>query len=345
MIARAMAEKRRPVRGSRRAQAKLLSNSDYRHHAAGEVFAAVAEKQIGAAESTEFGDEDVFRRDARFRKHSSISSLQIELAARRRRLVAGRHHGEPRKWIRIFAGSEGVEGTFKPRARLRKLRGEFLDNVGTDFITALTDARADGGENVGRSRREFHLHAAQRFCGDARDCAAPSGVNGGDGAMTRIDEQNGNAVGGLNREKQAGRAGGEGVAFSGIVGLGGSRGDDVCDVGMDLAQCDERKFRIAKRFGEAAAVFVNAFATVPFGVAEIQEFSLARLIGARPGSRRFENADTASASAEAVNEPVELREGSKFENFQARCGTETPRRFKPFFWGAASASWRFEFGG
>lgn len=173
-------------------------------------------------------------------------------------------------------------------------------------------------------------------------------MDGSDGAMTRIDEQNGNAVGGLNREEEAGRASGKGVALSEIVGLGGRRGDDMRDVGMDLAQRDERKFSMAERFGKTAAVFVDAFATVPVGVAEVEEFFAARAIdvrrGAGPGARRFENADAAGARAEAVKEPVELREWNAFEDFQSRGVAETPRRGERFRGGAAIASSRFDFG-
>lgn len=198
--------------------------------------------------------------------------------------MAGRHHGEPRKRIGIFAGSERVEGALEPRAGLRKLRGEFLHNVRADFVAALADARADCGENVGGLRGKFHLHAAESFCGDARERAAPSGVDGGDGVMARVDEQDGNAVGGLNGEEEAGRARGEGVAFG---RLGRRRGDEVRDVGMDLAQGDEREFRVAEGFGEAAAVFVDALAAVPVSVAEVENFFAARLAG----TARFENAD------------------------------------------------------
>lgn len=78
-------------------------------------------------------------------------------------MVAGRHHSEPRKRIGIFAGSKRVEGAFEPRSGLRKLRGEFLHNVRADFVAALADARADGGENVGGASGKFHSHATKSF--------------------------------------------------------------------------------------------------------------------------------------------------------------------------------------
>ncbi len=115
--------------------------------------------------------------------------------------MAGRHHGEPRKRIGIFAGREHVEGAFEPGLRVGELRGKFLHNLRTDFITTLADAGADGGENVSGLSREFHLHTAERLCSNARNRAAPSGMDGSDGAMTRVNEQDGDTVGGLDGEE------------------------------------------------------------------------------------------------------------------------------------------------
>lgn len=180
--------------------------------------------------------------------------------------MARRHHGEPRKRVGIFAGSERVERAVEPGFRLRELRGELLDNVGADFVTALAYARADGDENLHRARRKFHLHATKHLCGDARERAAPSSMNSGHGAMTRVDEEDGNAVGGLNGKEQSGRGRSDGIALRRV---GGRFGNDMRDVGMNLAQSDERRFCAVKRGQETTAIFVDAVAAVPIGVTEV----------------------------------------------------------------------------
>jgi len=51
----------------------------------------------------------------------------------------------------------------------------------------------------------MHLHLADSFNGDAGERAAPSGVDGGYGAVFGVGEEYGDAVGGLHAEKEAGR--------------------------------------------------------------------------------------------------------------------------------------------
>lgn len=63
----------------------------------------------------------------------------------------------------------------------------------------------------------MHLHGADSFGGDASKRAAPTGVNGSDRAFFGIDEENGNAVGGLDGEEKTGaiRDGGVTAAWRG----------------------------------------------------------------------------------------------------------------------------------
>ncbi len=86
------------------------------------------------------------------------------------------------------------------------------------------------------------------------------------------------------------------------------------DVRVDLAKRDERCFSSSQSAREAAAVFVDALAKVPVGIAEIQNFFTVRVTRIA----RIENADAARSRTEAVSEPVDLSEWSAFENFQAR---------------------------
>ena len=72
---------------------------------------------------------------------------------------------------------------------------------------------------------------ADGFFEDAGERAAPSGVDGGDSARFGIDEENRDAVGGLNAEKKAGSCGERGVTLARFFRCGSERPDDG---GMDL---------------------------------------------------------------------------------------------------------------
>ena len=125
-------------------------------------------------------------------------------------------------------------------------------------------------------------------------------MDGGNGAFFGVDEEDGNAVGSLDDEEEAGSAGERGVTFAGLLGGGGERPDDG---GMDLFQIDEREFLSAEGGLEFFAIFDNVFACVPFGEAEVEDF-LSVEIG-----------DAAWSGAEAVEEPGEFFEGVEFQNF------------------------------
>lgn len=91
-------------------------------------------------------------------------------------------------------------------------------------------------------------------------------MDGGYGAVSGVDEEDGNAVGGLNAEEEAGAVGGGGVSRT---GLGWDAVEKVDDVGMDLLERDELEVVGAEGGLEAAAIFENVFASVPAGEAEI----------------------------------------------------------------------------
>ena len=109
-------------------------------------------------------------------------------------------------------------------------------NLGANFVAAAADGRADCGEEIGGLGFELHLHLADGFYHDAGEGATPAGVNGRDGAIFRVDEENGNAIGGLDSEEEAGTVSGGGVAAARLRGWGIEKMDDV---GMDLPERDE----------------------------------------------------------------------------------------------------------
>jgi len=146
------------------------------------------------------------------RGHSGVEQLpairgaQIELHARRRRDVSGRHHREPRKRIRLLAPREALEWAVEPFGGGWKLSGERGSDFRADFVAASANCRADRDDHVFGARAELHAHAAKRFLRDARERSAPTCVNCGDGAARGVREENRNAIRGLHGEQDARRA-------------------------------------------------------------------------------------------------------------------------------------------
>ena len=101
-----------------------------------------------------------------------------------------------------------------------KLRAKFNGYFGADFIAAAANRGADGGKQVGGFCAELHLHMTNGLHGDAMESAAPACMDGGDGAIAFVHEEDRDAVGGLHGKKHVWVAGDGGVAVAGF----GSRG-------------------------------------------------------------------------------------------------------------------------
>ena len=110
--------------------------------------------------------------------------------------MARRHHVKPLERVGFVTGAEFVE----PIGSVWKLRSEFDSDFGANFVAAPSDSRTDGGEQIRGLRAEPQLHLADGFYDDALECAAPSGMNGGNSTPLGIDEKNRNAVGRLNTQ-------------------------------------------------------------------------------------------------------------------------------------------------
>ena len=130
--------------------------------------------------------------------------------------MAGGHHVEPLDGVGLVAGAEFLEIVGGVGELGEELGGDF----GADFVAAAADGWADGSQEVARVGAEVHLHLADGFGGDAGQGAAPAGVNGGDGALFGVDEEDWDAVGGLDGQEEAGAVGDAGVTTAG-VGWGG----------------------------------------------------------------------------------------------------------------------------
>ncbi len=266
------------------------TNADDGHEAAARsTFLAVAEEKIAAAGGAEIADEDVWGAEASTEELATIGFAEIEQNIFGWRLVAGGHHVEPLDGIGFIAGAEFVE----PFGRIGKLRLKLGGDFGADFVAAAADGGADGSEEIGGLGLELHVHLADGFDDDALERAAPAGVNGGDGTLFRIDEENRDAIGGLDAQEEAGTVGGGGIAGARF----GRRGvEKMDDVGMDLFQRDELEVRCAEGGLEAAAVLEDVFCAIPFGKTEIENFFA------------VQEADAAGAGAEAVDKPGEFCE-------------------------------------
>src|SRR5882762_4114851 len=131
-------------------------------------------------------------------------------------------------------GSSPVEFV-EPLGGFGELGEELGGDFGADFVAAASDGRADGGEQVGGVALELHLHLADGFHDYAGQSASPASVDGGDGALFRVHEENRDAVGGLDAKEEAGTVGHGGIALAGFGRCGVEKMDDV---GMDLPQGD-----------------------------------------------------------------------------------------------------------
>lgn len=178
------------------------------------------------------------------------------------RLVAGRHHVQPLDGIGLVASAELVEPLRGFGELGKKLGGDF----GADFIAAATNGRPDGGEEVSRIGFEIHSQLADGLNDDALERASPASMNGGNGTLFGIDEENGDAIGGLHAQEKAGTVGDTSIA---LAWLGGGGVEKTNDIGMDLLQGNELEIGCAERGLKAAAVLEDAFFGVPFGEAEI----------------------------------------------------------------------------
>src|SRR6266403_284315 len=128
-----------------------------REEAAGAAgFLAVAEQKAGVAGGAKVAREDICVAETGGEKLRTVSFAQIEANIFGRRLMTRRHHVEPLQGIGFFAGAELV----KIFLGVRKLRSEFRDELGADFVATAANGRAESRENVGRIRAEAHAHLA-----------------------------------------------------------------------------------------------------------------------------------------------------------------------------------------
>lgn len=99
------------------------------------------------------------------------------------------------------------------RFPFRKEGCKTVGYVFSHFVTAGANARSDSGVDIGRSdaKRVYQaVHCAFRYSGGS---SPPTSMNGGDGMMNGIDQQNRHAIGGADADTAMGFIGDERVSF------------------------------------------------------------------------------------------------------------------------------------
>lgn len=162
--------------------------------------------------------------------------------------MARGHHAEPLQRIRLVAGAQFIE----PIGGVRELRFEFDRHFRANFVTAAANRRADRGKQIPRFRAELHPHLADGFRDDALKRAAPTRMNSANHSLLRIDEENGNAIGGLHAEEQARL-----ICDGSVAAARFARRGVECmnDVGMKLFERREREIVCAECGLKPAPVF------------------------------------------------------------------------------------------
>ena len=175
-------------------------------------------------------------------------------------------------------------------------RGHGVDDDLAHFVAAGADARADGGQQLGRVAAELRLHGPHQRPRQVGHRPLPTGVAQTDGAMNGVVEQDGRAVGETHGQDAAGLVGDEAVNVVNPGAVLGRRhagdGRAVHQVGVD----DSVGVAAEEAVG-ATPVGVDALALVGHGHAQVERVE-----------RR--NADPAAAREDgvaqvAVGQPVE----------------------------------------
>jgi hypothetical protein len=113
---------------------------------------------------------------------------------------------------------------------------ELLDDLGSHFVATLANSGTDGYEQVVRPAGESRLHVLDSPSGNPLRGPTPAGVDGSYSAMARIDDENRDAVGGLNGDEPS-----WGVLDEGIAVAERTRPAAGFDhnVRMDLMECGQ----------------------------------------------------------------------------------------------------------
>ncbi len=164
-------------------------------------------------------------------------------------------------------------------------------------------AGADGGFKVAGAAVEMKLHCAHTLLHNSFHGAAPAGVEDPDRTFFRIDQNDWQTVGSLNRQHHAGSVRDHAVANHRNCG----RGDDAMnDVGVNLAHGNEGPGVPAtgpECGEERGAIALDGWPRIDLGEAEVE------------GMASVHAGVSTLASREAVNQPRIFLEAFRLEDF------------------------------
>jgi hypothetical protein len=187
--------------------------------------------------------------------------------------------------IRFFDLAKQIVG-------VSELRLELLAHFGSDIVAASVNSRADGSFDIPGQRAKATEHFPHAFFNDAFDCAAPTCVKHSHGSLLGVDEDDGQAIGGLDSEQNAGHARDEPIANKRFLRQVTYAVDEI---GVNLTQSNQRPFLLAaasaKLLQESRSVAFDRAAGILFGESKVESVS--------PESPR----KSANSRTESMNQP------------------------------------------
>lgn len=245
----------------------------------------MGKQQVNAAGSAKRRSENVPGKDSGVDQLAPVGFDQIEKNRFRQLAVSGGPSTEKQQRI-FFAHRLGFLDLAKQLAGVVELRLELLPHFGTNLVAARVNARTDGGAQIGGMGAEIAPHVSDAFFCDPLQRASPTGMKNPDRMFSGINQLQGKAVCRLNGNQNSGDIRDQAIPRH---DLSGDLADPVNDVGVNLAQGDERPPPVPdgpdllqKQF----TVLLDGLSGVMLCKAEIQ--SLAAVSGGRackPGTK------------------------------------------------------------
>ena len=112
----------------------------------------------------------------------------------------------------LFANRVGFFDFTKQILRISELRFELLAYFRSNVVAAGVNPGADGRFNIFGQRTEAAAHFSHSLFDNALDRAAPTRMEDSHGSLLGVDQNNRQAIGGLDAKENAGRAGDEAIA-------------------------------------------------------------------------------------------------------------------------------------
>lgn len=274
------------------------------------MIGAVGKVAVGAATGAVSEHGDSARGQTGFEQLTPVGFGQVEVQAGAQAAVARRAGGEEEQRV-FFPDRVRVINIAEQIIGVGELRDEFAAHFFADGVAALSDAGADGGDQIFGAAAELQVHATHSIFNDSLQSSAPASMEGGDGAIFAVGDENGDAVGRLDGEQEARFGGHEAVTLGARLELGGAGdGYPADERGVNLAQGDNGIGGVSGDFvEETAAVFKDGFARVGGCEAQVQ------LAGSLAGI--VNRGDAAGSGAESAEEPVDFGEEWGAEDFDA----------------------------